>query len=323
MTFPLSSRALLALALSAGCGGAAQRTETSAAPAPRATLHVSGARILDTCGAPFRARGLEQFAGKAFAPEGSLERLAVELANTGSNAIRLLPQIDEVGPAQLDAMLRVLEEQRVVVYLSPGDRAWFARPEVRAVLLRHEQGLILDAFQEPRYEDVPRWVGEAKAAIQTLRASGYRCPLTVMADAHGRNLASILEHGQEIADSDPQHNLILGWQAYWGERGTYAPKDGMTLREGVERAAKLGFPVQLGIDLHADPGDPMNYQEVMALAEREGLGWMWWDFWNRWDDLGNNASEEGTASKLTAVGRTVVEADPHAIKRTAQKACFR
>ena len=249
--------------------------------------------------------------------------LAGELVKTGSNAVRLLPRIAELKAADIDTLLTVFAENKVVVYISPGDRTWFNRPEIKQVLLRHEKGLVLDAFQEPDYDDVPRWIKDAKASIAQLRGYGYKAPLTVLANQYGRDLSAALAHGQEIVDSDPQRNTILGWQAYWGQKGWYQKAHGMSLTQGVERSADRNFPMQLGIDQNADHNEPMDYAAVMAAAEQEGMSWLWWNFWNAWDSMGNNASNDGTAANLTATGRQVIESDPNSIKRTSKKACFR
>lgn len=286
------------------------------------TLRVSGRQILDTCGKPWAARGMEQITGNSFTPN-NLPGLAKELIATGSNAVRLLPRISELKAADVDGLLTAFAASQVVVYLSPGDRTWFNRADIKPVLLKHEKGIVLDAFQEPDYNDVPRWIKETKAAIAQVRGYGYKAPLTVLANQYGRDLSAALEHGGEVAASDPQHNIIIGWQAYWGQKGWYQKAHGMSLTQGVETSAERTFPMQLGIDLNADANEPMDYSAVMAAAEEEGMSWLWWNFWNRWDSMGNNASTDGTAKNLTAAGRAVVETDPNSIKRTAKKACFR
>jgi len=304
----------------------------ASAPAPTAptapataskTLQVSGRKILDTCGQPWVARGVEQLAGKAFSADGTYANLASELIKTGSNAVRILPQIAEVTASDLDAMLSAFEQAKVVVYISPGDRSWFKRKEIRDVLVRHEKALILDAFQEPNYDDVPRWIREAKAAIAELRSAGYAAPLTVLGSQYGRDLPNLLEHGQEIVDADPLHNTILGWQAYWGNGGWYQKQAGMSLAQAVEKSATMNFPVQVGIDLYADANDPMDYQTVMAASQKSGVSWLWWNFWNKWDGMGNNASTDGTAAHLTTAGKTFIQDDANSIAKTSKKACFR
>jgi hypothetical protein len=219
-------------------------------------------------------------------------------------------------------LLSAFAAEKIVVYISPGDRSWFARSDVKEVLLRHERGLILDAFQEPNYEDTTRWLSETKAAIAEVRAAGYSCPVTVLADQYGRKLPTALEHGQEVVDSDPLKNTIIGWQAYWGKSGYYERTYQMTLSEGVGRAAEMAFPMQMGIDLNADKNDAMDYPAVMAAAQMHGLGWLWWDWWNQYDDSNNNASSDGTAEHLTEAGNIVVHSDANSIEKTSKKACF-
>jgi hypothetical protein len=284
------------------------------------TLHVEGNKLVDTCGKPWVARGIEQLAAKPFAHDSTIAGLAAELVKTGSNAVRLLPQ--QLGPADMETLLEALSAAKIVVYLSPGDRDWFKRRDIREVLMRYEKGLIIDAFQEPDYDDVARWRNDVKGAIEELRSAGYSAPLTVLANQYGRDLKSALQHGEEVLSADPQKNTILGWQAYWGKSGWYQRSSGMTLTEGVAACAKQKYPMQVGIDLYADANDLMDYQEVMAAAQQHGIGWLWWNFWNQYDNLGNNASIDGTAARLTQAGQVVLKSDPHSIEKTAKKACF-
>ena len=286
------------------------------------TLRVSGRQILDTCGQPFAARGMEQLAGKAFSKTGTYDGISSELIKTGSNAVRILPQIKEMTAGDVDKLLGQFVAAKVVVYISPGDRTWFNRADIKPVLLKHERGLILDALQEPNYDDVNRWVTESKAAIKQVRGYGFKAPLTVLSNLYGRDLKALLSRGQEIVDSDPLKNTIMGWQAYWGVSGWYQKTQGMTLTQGVDAAALKNFPVQMGIDLNADPNQPMNYSEVMAATQRKGMSWLWWNFWNKWDGMNNNASVDGSATNLTTAGKNVVTNDANSIQKTAKKACF-
>lgn len=287
------------------------------------TLHISGNRILDTCDQPWVARGVEQLTGKSFSPKSSLAELAKELVKTGSNAVRLLPQIGELNASDIDALLTTFENEKVVVYLSPGDRAWFKKSDIKAVLLKHEKGLIIDAFQEPNYNDAKRWVTDGKAAVADIRGAGYTAPLTVLSNQFGRDLKAALEHGQEIADSDPLHNTIIGWQAYWGKSGWYQKDSGLSLTQGVEKCASMKFAMQVGIDLYADQNDPMDYSAVMEASEKAGISWLWWNWWNQYDNMGNNLSTDGTVARLTDIGKTIVTDHPQSIQKTAKKACFR
>src|SRR5690606_29815187 len=74
------------------------------------TLYMEQNRILDTCGEPFVARGMEQIVGTQFSADGTLAGLAEELVKTGSNAVRLLPQ--DLGPSEIDELLTLFEEEK-------------------------------------------------------------------------------------------------------------------------------------------------------------------------------------------------------------------
>ena len=96
----------------------------------------------------------------------------------------------------------------------------------------------------------------------------------------------------------------------------------MSLTQGVEHSAQREFPMQLGIDLNADPDSPMDYSEVMAVAEREGMGWLWWNFWNPWDGMGNNASRGRHRREPDPNGPGCRFGRPELITKTARKACY-
>jgi hypothetical protein len=113
---------------------------------------------------------------------------------------------------------------------------------------------------------------------------------------------------------------VLGWQAYWGKKGYYQGVYGMSLTEGVRRASQQAFPIQIGIDHFADPNDDMDYQGAMTAAQQNGVGWLWWDWYNPFGRR-DNLTENGTAARLTAVGREVVNTHPAGIRATARKAC--
>jgi len=285
------------------------------------TLRIEGRRILDTCGQPFVARGVEQITGTQFSHNGTLLGLVDELVKTGSNAVRLLTQ--NATASEIDSILGAFGAQKVVVYISPGDRAWFKRSDIKPVLLKHEKTIIIDAFQEPTYDDVPRWVSEAKVAIADMRNAGYSAPLTVLSNQYGRDLQAAFDRGQEIVNSDPLKNTIIGWQAYWGNSGWYQSDHGLSLSQGVDKCATMPFAMQVGIDLYADGGDLMDYISVMAASQRNGIGWLWWNFWNPWDGLGNNATTDGTTAHLTPAGQIFMKSDANSIERTSKKACFR
>lgn len=286
-----------------------------------ATLHVQGRQLYDTCGNPLVIRGVEQRYGQGIDVNGSWLDLTDQIAASGANAVRVLPDLSQLSTADVDSILGRAVGDGLVVFLSPGDRSWFLRSDVEAMLAKYQASLILDAFQEPNYDNRSQWETDVTAAIQQMRGAGYPEPLCVLANLYGRDLPVVLDRGQAVEDSDPLHNTILGWQAYWGQSGYYQGKYGMTLTQAMQQVDQAAFPIQVGILNQADPGDMMDYATVMALAQQYGVGWLWWDWYNPFGGTVYNLSADGTAGNLSSVGHQVVDTLPDNMSQTAAKAC--
>jgi hypothetical protein len=289
-----------------------------AAALPPGAVRVAGNTLLDPCGAPIVVKGVEQVFGWAIDVRGSWLTLVDEIARSGANAIRVLPNVSQLQPSDVDQILARATGHQLIVFLSPGDRTWLGRSEVKPVLQKYRPWLVLDAFQEPTYDDPDRWQTEAMAAVRTIRGYGYPGPVTVVGNQYGRDLPSILARGSAMAASDPQ--VIFGWQAYWGQSGWYASWYDLSLAEGIEASSKQSFPVQIGVTSIADPGDPMDYQEALTEAHRHGVGWLWWNWYNPFGPSAFNVSADGTMAGLTSHGQVVVQTHPNGF-HTAVKAC--
>ena len=298
--------------------------EAAPAPVPSNTMRVSGNKLLDACGQPFVVRGVEQILGNQL-PEGNdWLGLVREIAKTGANAVRILPGMGTLTLGDVDEILSFIGEQGMVAFIDPlnaGD--WYARDDVRAMLKKHERFLIIDAYGEPQYDDIEKWRAEAKDALVRMRALGYEVPFTVYANQFGRALPSLFDYGAEILAADPLHNTFLGWQAYWGNTGYYQGFYGYTLDEAVDAIVASGLPIQMGLDHITDlPSTEADYATLMRGAEENGIGWLWWDFYNPYG-AENNLSEDGTAENLTATGSVVLESHAASIANTAKLGCGR
>jgi mannan endo-1,4-beta-mannosidase len=300
---------------------------SSSAPAPvaAATMRTSGRQLLDSCGNVFVVRGVEQIFGNQL-PEGNdWLGLLNQIAATGVNAVRILAGTDTLAADDVDALLNAVAAQNMVAYNAPyGSEggAWLAHPEVKTMLAKHERHILIDAFGEPTFDDRARFVSEATASLQNLRNLGYRVPLTVTGNQFGRDLPSILELGPQILAADPLHNTVFGWQAYWSSNGFYQNTYGYSLEEAVAAAAAAPFPIQLGLDRVTDFPSSVtaDFGTLMSATQANGIGWLWWDWYNPYGNE-NSLTEDGTATRLTPTGRTVMSAHPASVQNTAQRAC--
>jgi len=299
--------------------------EAPAAPVPSNVMRVSGRQLLDACGQPFVVRGVEQILGNQL-PEGN-DWLGIvrDIAATGSNAVRILPGVNTLTTDDIDQILTFIGEQGMVAFVDPLNSPddWYARDDVRAMLKKHESFLIIDAYGEPQYDDIEKWRAEAKEALIHMRALGYEVPFTVYANQFGRGLPSLFDYGAEILAADPLHNTFLGWQAYWGNNGYYQEHYGYTLTEAVDAIVDSGLPIQMGLDHITDmPSTEADYGTLMQGAEENGIGWLWWDFYNPYGNE-NNLSQDGSIDNLTATGNDVLYNHVASIANTAQLTCGR
>jgi hypothetical protein len=300
-------------------------TSPASEPVYTNTMRVSGNRLLDACGQPFVVRGVEQILGEQLPQGNDWLGLVQEIASTGANAVRILPGVNTLTVENVDEILTYVGQQGMVAFIDPLNSPddWYARDEVRSMLKKHESFLIIDAYGEPQYDDIEKWRAEAKAALVHMRGLGYQVPFTVYANQFGRGLPSLFDYGAEILAADPLHNTFLGWQAYWGNNGYYQEHYGYSLEEAVDAIVASGLPIQLGLDHITDlPSTEADYGTLMKGAEANGIGWLWWDFYNPYG-AENNLSEDGTAENLTVTGADVIESHAASIANTAQRACGR
>jgi hypothetical protein len=305
----------------------------SAAPAaevgatPRATLQTSGRQLLDTCGKPFVVRGVEQIFGEQLPQGNDWLGLLDQISASGVNAVRVLAGTDTLDVNDVDALLDRVAEKGMAAYVTPyGNQGmrWLEGQDVRQMLAKHEKYIIIDAFGEPTFDDRARFISESTNAIKQVRSWGYKVPLTVTANQFGRDLPSLLELGQEIIDSDPLGNTILGWQAYWSSGGYYQDTYGMSLTEAVDAVAQAPFPIQLGLDRVTDypSTQTADYGALLSATAAHGVGWLWWDWYNPYGSE-NNLTENGNAADLTATGSSVLSTHAASVKNTAKRICIR
>lgn len=336
-----------------------QETQKPEIQTPATVLGVKNNRLVDIYGKPVVVRGYEMTMILWFETPGSiaeniemtLDTMTDNMIATGANAVRFLFPAglrDGLTLEKIDHYIGKMATNHVIVYLSIfGERrseldadgnsveydyydspAFFGNPDIKKILDKYSQWLVLDASQECDFDDRERWERVSKEKIKEFRSYGYTCPLTVMSNTYGRDLPALLsERAQRIVDSDPLKAIIFGWQAYWGD---YTNRDTgdtsnwyeyyyqMSLEEGIRQASIAPYPIQIGLDYLADAESYVDYRSAMKVAEETGMGWLWWNWYPVWG--GNNLSNDGSLESLTDFGREVIYTDENSVQNTAIKA---
>jgi len=257
---------------------------------------------------------------------GTLANVVDQIALTNANAIRLLPNISQLQPSDVQPIIARAISHGLVTYISPGDRTWFGQAAVHTMLTPYLPYLVIDAYQEAEFDDPVRWLSEAQAAVVQVRGYGYSVPLVVISNQYGRDLPTLLAHGADVEAADPIHNTILGWQAYWGSNAsnpwTYQQQYNLTWEQAVAQAAAAPFTVQLGLDYVTDfPDWFMDYGHVMDLTKPVGLGWLWWDYYLPFGDTTNDLTSDNSFAHLSTLGQSVVVTQPSGFSSPNPKAC--
>lgn len=280
------------------------------------TLTTNGRYILDRCGNRLVFRGYEQrLRNDIVFPAGkSFPWMIDEMALTGANAVRFLPEVANTDPtvnvslAQITAALdRVVANNMVAeIHL---DSSWFAQPAVKTALQPYLGYIVATIFGEPSYDNRTQWQTDAIAAIQTFRAAGYQIPIVVLANNYGRDLPGVLQNGPAIVAADPLNRTIICWQGYWN--AWYQNYYGMTLAQAAQAISTAPFPINMGLTYVADAGTTVDYQQEMALADQYGIGWLYWHYHNRPTFDLYNISVDGSSTNLMNEGNVIIHTDAH------------
>lgn len=205
---------------------------------------------------------------------------------------------------------------------------WVAQAEA---LKPFERYLLVNIASEWGPADSSLWRDAYIQAITDLRDAGYLGPLIVDAGGCAQDPANIVNYGQEVFDSDPQHNIIFAIHIYgmWSSGG-----GGETwqtdLNTGLDRLAETGLPILIG---EFGPGRGIGPSptritpgEIITAAEERGFGWLAW----AWDDPPDEVSDDwfamsyngdyNSSDDLTIFGREVVENPDYGLLQLAQPA---
>jgi mannan endo-1,4-beta-mannosidase len=281
-----------------------------------AILKVNGRFLYDGCGEKVVIRGIEDY----------LENDIDEIAKTGCNAIRL---VYNMSGAALDSLLRkACIDNKMLVSFIPAEgypnTGWWNRPEIRSVVMKYQDYLLLHAYGEGAYvcndeAAQTRWLNETKPIISALRGYGYKCPLEILSCSWGQQLDILLKYGKELLNFDPEHNLLFGHQMYAYTRPTDSTFAVIT---------GSGLPFLIGSCTYRKPENcalswydftPLDqYQKVWEQCHKNGIGCFYWCWYASCDKL----SVDGKYGNWTEAGNYICGTGQYSLSRTSVKSQF-
>ncbi len=289
----------------------------------KGVLQVKGRFLYDCGGKRIILRGIEDF----------IDNHVDEIAKTGANAYRIVYTTDA---ARLELVLQnaICENNMIVSVASArayNETAWWNKPDIKEVLKKYESHIVLHAYQEAPYDgDLPgsdeRWLAESVKLVKEIRGYGYVCPLEILADSWGQNVKVLLKHGRKVIDSDPERNIILGYQVYSNTR-LDAPNK-MTIETALDAVEKSGLPILVGAcaftdkdckQLYGSPADGWKRVWRGAFDHRIGCYYWCWSGSPSWLPSCDALSTDGYYGHWSKYGEEICGDNEYSISVTSVK----
>lgn len=286
-----------------GCGSGGvdakireSRVEPGAEAAPKAgaaeeeltrplgpSFRVVGRQLVDPCGEPVLIRGVNKM---NIWTDLDGEPSFAEIARSEANSVRIV--WDTSGAVEdLDAVLSnsIARDLLPMIELhdATGDFSklgllvdYWERPDVAAVLKRHERTLLVNIGNEVGTWDVSAddYIDGYSDAISRLRAAGIRAPLVIDSRGWGHDVEFLVDVADSVRAADPTDNVMFSTHLYYTdtEPGFYD--------ELLGQAADAELPLVIGefgaVGFACER--PVDYLALLDTAERLQIGWYAWSW---------------------------------------------
>jgi mannan endo-1,4-beta-mannosidase len=297
-----------------------QRRVSSGGVASRG-FFVSAGRLFDAYGSEFVMRGMNNphvwFDPPEILEPGSPFRYWAydaldDIAAFGTNTIRIVWETEGGSPQLLRETLSLAVRLGMTPMLELHDvtgggsdqdliemAQYYLSPDIRSILLDFEEYLLVNIANEWSGSD---FRSAYRAAIELLRANGVNHTLVIDSNGFGQNVNSILDNGCALLEADPAHNLLFSVHMY--ER--FAQPSAVT--RALEEAARRRIPLIVGEFGWQHGGRDIDYQFIMAEAERLGVGFIAWSWkGNSGGDEHLDIAIDWQGLELSPYGQTVMD----------------
>jgi mannan endo-1,4-beta-mannosidase len=321
---------LIVATAAAGCAGGSARGGGRSAGAPPG-FHVRDRFLYDRCGEKVVLRGINEMVVWSDTKDGVPS--FAEIAKTGANAVRIVWDTTGGVPEMDAAIANALAVQLIpIIELHDATGKWellpslvdyWTRPEVVAVLKKHETSLLINIGNE---------VGDGRVtaalfrsgygqAVNRLRAAGIHALLVLDAPRWGQNIDVLQAAGPGLLRDDPDHNLLFSVHLWWSDRY------GKRLTEKLNQSVAMNLPLIVG-EFAQHSSAPscetqrFDYGTLLTLTSTLQVGWLAWS----WGGVKNkdcagrdpfDMTTAGTFETLTGWGQDVAVGHAASIKHSS------
>jgi mannan endo-1,4-beta-mannosidase len=300
-------------------------------------MHVEGRFLYDASGEKVILRGVNKMVIWVDVPAG--KNPFPEIAKTGANATRIVwndtgtsDALDRMIRACVDAgMIPIVEDHDATGKLEnlPRTVAYWTRPDVRAVLQKHAEYLLLNVANEAGDGSVTTdvFVDAYRASVKTLRDAGLAMPFVIDAPDWGKNLDVLLHAAPALTAADPRHDLMFSVHPYW--RYSKGATDA-ALTKKLEESVANDVPLLVGefspyVTDGSNDTDSIRYTNIMDQCQRLQIGWLVWEWGpGNLDESGRptpwaGLTRDGTVATLNPWGRDVALDHANSIAHTSKR----
>jgi len=307
------------------------------APISTGVMKTNGRSLLDACGKKVVLRGVNHmtcYTDWVGTPRDGLP-MYEEIAKTGANSVRIVWTYKENTTAQeLDNAITNAANNKLFPMVEVLDRtcqwsreafdeilAFWLKPEILAVLKKHEKYLLLNFANElgNNVTTLETYKSEYKRAVEKLRLAGIKSPIVIDAPGCGQDEKTMLQAANYLIDSDPLKNIVMSIHLWW------VPQSIDRITNLFNEAARLNIPLVIGefSGLAVDCKTPTYLSHILKMANDNNVGWLPWS----WDSANgckaHSMTTDNTFNGLFGYGKEVAVTDPYSIKNTSVRSeCF-
>lgn len=289
-------------------------------------FRVEGGHLVDRCGQRVILRGVNEMTTWVNRSGTTL----AEIAKTGANCVRIVAVTTDKA-ADLDNWINLSVKAGLIPMPELHDATgnlgrlpamfdWWLKPEVVAVVKKHEAYLLLNVGNEVGDNNVTaeQWKTAYATGIKKLREAGIRANIVVDAPGYGQKIEVIRAAGLELLAADPEKNLLFSVHTYWPVMWGWTDQK---VKNELQATVDKGIPFiigEFGNEWEQSAGGAIPYKLILEECQRHGLGWLAWSW-----SPGNNPqtwldmTSDGKHSGLRGWGLEVSETLPTSIKNTS------
>lgn len=304
------------------------------------TLRVDGRFLRDPCGEKIVLRGVNEMFIWSNDKDGS--KTLPEIAKTGANVVRLVWLSEEDSPAataeNLDKLISncIANQMIPMPELHGATGEWdklskmvdyWVRPEVVAVLKKHEKYLLLNIANETGAWEVTdeQFRNDYAEAITRIRNTGIKSPLVIDAAGWGQSIDILQANASYLQAADELHNILFSVHMWWVANDNSTDRIINEIQESVE----MELPLIVGEFAPMGPGCKwgIDYKEIMAQCQQHDIGWLAWS----WGLVKNGdcklmdmtaPKKKGLYDGLHDWGLEVALTDQNSTKNTSSRSSF-